>query len=50
MIGLILLYLQRALLIAINIVGVIAIYQEVKKGFEMEFEDDEWDLDDNEEQ
>lgn len=52
MIGLILLYLQRALLIAVNIVGVIAVYQEVKRGFEvglkMEFEDedDEWELDD----
>lgn len=49
MIGLILLYLQRALLIAVNIVGVIAVYQEVKKEFEMVFDDDEWELDDDEE-
>lgn len=35
MIGLILLYLQRALLIAVNIVGVIAVLQELNTIFKI---------------
>lgn len=41
MIGLILLFLQRAILVDVVIVGMIAVFQELKNILKMGFDDDE---------